>query len=123
MDILGTALSVLVILVVTHIAVFWVVRTLYPPAPTPPPAPAPVPVEVQQTFTQPTQVQHVTIPTYEAPVQLETSNQERGANFTNTQSSTIQRDPGLASVDPRRNEPTESALPNYETRGNTNRTG
>lgn len=103
MDILGTALSVLVILVLTHLAVFWVVRTLYPPAPAPAPAPAPV----QQTFTQPSQVEqasHVTVPTYETPVQLEVPSQERGANFTVTPSPPVQREAGLVSVDPRRQE-------------------
>lgn len=108
MDILGTALSVLVILVLTHLAVFWVVRTLYPPSQPPPaPEPAPAPAPVQQTFTQPSQVEqasHVTVPTYETPVQLEVPSQERGANFTVTPNPPIQREAGLVSVDPRRQE-------------------
>ena len=97
MDILGTALSVLIILIVTHIAVFWVVRTLYPPVSV---SSSPEPV-VMQTFTQPPSQQqepihHVTIPTYEAPVSLEAPSQERGAVFTDISGSTIQRDTGLA---------------------------
>lgn len=68
-DILTVAIAALAILVVAHIAVFGVVRTLYPPTPipvsvlSPPPPPA--------TFIEPPSIeqrQDVTVPTYETPV-------------------------------------------------------
>ncbi len=75
-DILTISISSLIILVVAHIAVFWVVRTLYPSAPAPPPAPAPVYVPPVQappppaTFIETPSIeqQNVTVPTYETPV-------------------------------------------------------
>lgn len=80
-NILSTALATLIVLVVIHIAVFWMVRTLYPPAPRV--APAPIIVnppqvtfapEKTEIFTQPPileQLQTVNVPTYEAPISLE----------------------------------------------------
>lgn len=71
MEILTTALSVLIVIVVAHFVIFWVVRTMYPPAP--------VPV---QTYTQPAVIQqpepqqNVVIPTYEAPVPVEAPRKE-----------------------------------------------
>ena len=71
-DILVVAFATLIVLVISHVAVFWVIRTLYPP---PPPV-------VQQTFTQPPlqqqpePQQHVSIPTYEAPVSVEAPREE-----------------------------------------------
>lgn len=70
-DILVVAIASLIILVIVHVSVFWVVRTLYPPQPAP-----------QPTFTQPVVIQqpepqqHVTIPTYEAPVPVEAPREE-----------------------------------------------
>ena len=66
-DILTVAVASIIVLVIAHLAVFWVVRTLYPPAP------VTAHVPVQQTFTQPAVTyqepqQHVTLPTYEAPI-------------------------------------------------------
>lgn len=72
-DILSIALASLVVLVVAHFAVVWVVKTMYPP---PPPAPVPMPVV---SFTPPPvqeQVQHVSVPTYEAPVSAEAPREE-----------------------------------------------
>ena len=72
-DILTVAIAALAILVVAHIAVFGVVRTLYPPTPipvsvlSPPPAPPMAPA----TFIEPPSIeqrQDVTVPTYETPV-------------------------------------------------------
>ena len=81
-DILSVAFASLIVLVVAHLAVFWVVKTLYPP----PAAPVPVPVQVQVaqepvktvTFTEPpvTEQQNVTVPTYETPLPSQTPNQE-----------------------------------------------
>jgi len=71
-DILTVAIAALAILVVAHIAVFGVVRTLYPTTPIPvsvpvlsPPPPPPA------TFIEPPSIeqrQDVTVPTYETPV-------------------------------------------------------
>ncbi len=80
-DILTVAFASLIVLVVAHLAVFWVVKTLYPPS-----APTPTPTHVVQTqepvktvtFTEPPVIeqQNVTVPTYEAPVPSQTPNQE-----------------------------------------------
>ena len=96
MSVLSVGLATLVLLVLTHLAVFWVVRTLYPPPPQvvyvpAPVAPAPqintVTVPVTSllatelpTFTQPA-VQEVNVPTYEKLVSLEAPGQEGGSNF------------------------------------------
>ncbi len=71
MEILSIALASLVVLVVAHFVVYWVVTTLYPPAPVQ--APAPV-----VSFTEPpaTEQQNVRIPTYEAPVSAEAPREE-----------------------------------------------
>lgn len=77
-DILTVAFASLIVLVVAHLAVFWVVKTLYPPAQvTPPPVQHQEPIKTV-TFTEPpvTEQQNVTIPTYETPVSSQTPNQE-----------------------------------------------
>ena len=70
MEILSIALASLVVLVVAHFAVYWVVKTLYPPAPAPVPVPVPMTPAPVVSFTEPplTEQQDVRIPTYEAPV-------------------------------------------------------
>ena len=72
-EIVTTAVATLIVLVLAHLAVFWVVKTLYPPAP-----PAPEPVAPRVTFAEPPKevivpedVQRVVLPTYEAPVSTE----------------------------------------------------
>lgn len=74
-DILAIALASLVTLVAAHIAVFWVVRTLYPLQVA---VPTPVPVVVPQTLTQAPLIeqQNVTLPTYETVVPVATAVQE-----------------------------------------------
>lgn len=69
-DILTVAIAALAILVVAHIAVFGVVRTLYPPTPIPVSVPSPPPPP-PATFIEPPSIeqrQDVTVPTYETPV-------------------------------------------------------
>lgn len=68
-DLLSIAFASLIVLVVAHFAVYWVVKTLYPPTPTPVYVPAPERVPVV-SFTEPpvTEQQNVTVPTYEAPL-------------------------------------------------------
>ena len=68
-DIVLTAVSTLIVLVLAHLAVYWVVKTLYPPAPAPQFVPAPDP-EPQRTvtFVEPPKEEHVervVLPTYE----------------------------------------------------------
>ena len=90
-NILSTALATLIMLVVIHIAVFWMIRTLYPPT-TRQVAPAPIVVnppqvrfmpEKTETFMQPPvleQSQTINVPTYEAPISLEAADE---AGITN----------------------------------------
>lgn len=78
-DVLTISLSAIIVLVVAHLAVFFVVKTMYPPAP---PAPTPVPISVPVTqpviYTQPAveEQHHVVLPTYEAPVSVETPSEK-----------------------------------------------
>jgi hypothetical protein len=81
-DILTVAFASLIVLVVAHLAVFWVVKTLYPPTAPPQVVPTQV-VQIQEpvktvTFTEPPIIeqQNVTIPTYETPLPSQTPNQE-----------------------------------------------
>ena len=73
--ILSVAIASLLVFVVAHFAVFWVVKTMYPPRESAHVTFAePPPVEV---FTPPaTDIQHVTVPTYEAPVPAKVPNKE-----------------------------------------------
>ena len=79
-------------IVLTHLAVFWVVRSLYPPAPQVVYYPQNViaPPQVQPVLTQLSkqeQTEIVNVPTYETPVQLEASNQEGSTNLNSFLSS------------------------------------
>ena len=95
-SILSTALATLIMLVVIHIAVFWMVRTLYPPAPRITPAPIPPPrvsfvPEKTEIFTQlPVleQSQVVNVPTYEVPLSLEAANETGVSNINDVLQST-----------------------------------
>lgn len=75
-EILSIALASLIVLVIAHFAVYWVVRTLYPPTPVSAPVSVPIPTAV--SFTEPpvTEQQHVVVPTYEAPVSTEAPREE-----------------------------------------------
>lgn len=100
-DILTVSLATLIVLVVTHFAVYWVVRTLYPPAPAS--APTQVPVsEPKPIFVEPTvpvtEQQNVSIPTYEAPVSMEAPRQEGATPIGELQSTPVQRDTGVATA-------------------------
>jgi hypothetical protein len=97
-DILTISIATLIVLVVAHIAVFWVVRTLYPPSPVVPAAPVvSVPV-APPVFTQPpvTEQQDVHIPTYQAPSLPEVPQQEGSTSLADLQESPVQRDPRMA---------------------------
>ena len=85
-SILSIAMSGLIMIVLTHIAVFWVVRSLYPPAPQVVyyPQNVIVPPQSQPVLTQPPrqeQTESVNVPTYQAPLQLEAANQEGSTNI------------------------------------------
>jgi hypothetical protein len=103
-DILSIAIASIIVLVVAHVAAFWVVRTLYPPAPprvepqvfvAPPAAPPPV-------FTQPPveEQQVVNVPTYQAPIQLEAAREEGSDNFSFNSSAPTKRDAGVVGSNP-----------------------
>lgn len=91
-SILSTALATLIMLVVIHIAVFWMVRTLYPPAPRITPAPQVLlPPEKTEIFTPPPsveQTQTVNVPTYEVSVPLEAANEAGSSDITDVLQST-----------------------------------
>ena len=103
-EIVSVAVATLIVLVLAHLAVYWVVKTLYPPkAPVQAAAPAPVMIPVEEpvktvTFTEPpsTLQQNVTLPTYEAPVPDATpreAGERRGP--PPAESTSIRRDPGV----------------------------
>ena len=84
-SILSIAITSLIMIVLSHVAVFWVVRTLYPPAPTSVPVYVPTLAQVTpQVFTEaPRETQQaVNVPTYETPLQLEASNQEGSTDLS-----------------------------------------
>jgi hypothetical protein len=106
-EILSIAFATLLVLVAAHFCVYYVIRTLYPPAPIPAPTPAPIPVQAapipKTNFEPPRQVeqQHVNIPTYEAPVSLEAPRQEGATNLENLlQDPPVQRDTRVDSTQP-----------------------
>ncbi len=72
-EILSVSIGTLVVIVIAHFAVFWVVRTLYPPMIIQQPA---------QVFTPPAvipqaeSVQNVTLPTYVPPVPVAAPREE-----------------------------------------------
>ena len=76
-DILTVAVASVIVLVVAHLAVFYVVKTLYPPAPTAPPVYVPIAAPPPPVYTPPAeQAQHVSIPTYAPPVPVEAPREE-----------------------------------------------
>jgi hypothetical protein len=77
-DILSIALTSLVIMIIIHLSVFWVVRTMFPPPAPSAPVPAPVHVHVpQQVYVEPAEPkQELHVPTYEPPLQMETPRTE-----------------------------------------------
>ena len=82
-QVLTVSVSALVTVVLAHLAVFWVVRTLYPPPPkviqVPMAMPMPV-APVQPTYTPPAvveQQQTVQLPTYPPAAPVEAPREER----------------------------------------------
>ena len=101
--ILSVAVASLVIFVIAHFAVFWVVKTMYPPKASEPHVTfaEPLVAEPPQVLTAPSvDIQHVTVPTNEAPVPAKTANEEgerRGP--PPPESTSIRREPGMAATD------------------------
>ncbi len=103
--ILSVAVASLLVFVIAHFAVFWVVKTMYPPQPQAQAQPtvtfSPDPPQV---FTPPpVDIQHVTVPTYEAPVPPETPNKEGESERRGPpppESTSIRGESGVATSNP-----------------------
>lgn len=83
-EVLTLAIGTLVVVVLSHFAVYWAVKTLYPPppkviqVPVPMTMAAPVAPVPQQAYTPPPVTeQHVQLPTYAPPVSVEAPREER----------------------------------------------
>lgn len=77
-DILSAGIGALILVIVSHFAVFWVVKTMYPPPPqvvmvAAPAAPVFTPPPVQTQDAE----QHVELPTYAPSVPVEAPSEER----------------------------------------------
>jgi hypothetical protein len=94
-EILSVAIGTLIVVVLSHFAVFWVVRTLYPPQNQTVYMPAPVAPEPMPVFTPPAVTeQHVTLPTYETAVPAEAPREERKGPPP-AENTSIRREPGV----------------------------
>ncbi len=106
-EILSVALGTLIVIVIAHFAVFWVVRTMYPPPasvvymPAPTAAPA-IPAQLSstpiETFTSAAlpEQQNVSIPTYATPVPVEAPREEKRAGPPPPEDTSIRGSPGVA---------------------------
>jgi|688.fasta_scaffold76829_2 hypothetical protein len=94
-DILAIAFATLIVVVVAHFAIFWVLRTLYPPTVVPMPAPVPETKTVHVSPESFTQEQHVSIPTYETAIPVETPRQEGSTSIADLQSNPVQGNAGM----------------------------
>lgn len=106
-EILSLAVSTLVVLVLAHLAVYWVVKTLYPPPPQVIYAPMPMapmaPVAPAYTPPPSQEQQNVVLPTYETALPVETPRKEGnppGKPLVDSNGA-IQRPPELVAIDPR----------------------
>ena len=82
-EVLTLAIGTLIVVVLSHFAVYWAVKTMYPPPPKVIQVPVPVPAMApppppQQAYTPPAVTeQHVELPTYAPPVSVEAPREER----------------------------------------------
>ncbi len=76
-EILSMAIGTLVVVVLSHFAVYWVVKTLYPPPPKVIQVPVPMPAPQQAYIPPAVTEQHVELPTYAPPVSVEAPREER----------------------------------------------
>jgi hypothetical protein len=98
-DVLTMAIGTLVVVVLSHFAVYWVVKTLYPPPPkviqVPVPMPVAPPPPAQQAYIPPAvPEQHVELPTYAPPVSVEAPREERKGPPP-PEDTSIRRKPGM----------------------------
>ena len=98
-EVLTVSVSALVTVVLAHLAVFWVVRTLYPPPPKVIQVPVPMPmapvVAPPQTYTPPAVVeQHVQLPTYPPTAPVEAPSEARKGPPP-PEDTSIRRKPGV----------------------------
>jgi hypothetical protein len=99
-DVLVTAMASLIMLIVIHVAVFGVIRWMYPPYVQPqvrfvePERPAP--------FTEPPQMkQEINVPTYAPPVSVAPPSEEGRAELGKAPSTAAERPAWLVAVDPK----------------------
>jgi len=71
-NILSVGASTVVILALIHVAVFHVVKTLYPPPRAPPPSPAPVPMPMPLPMEVPPQAPEIPLVTTKLPPPVDT---------------------------------------------------
>ena len=101
-EVLTMSVSALVTVVLAHLAVFWVVRTLYPPPPKVIQVPVPMPIAAPavaaappQTYTPPAVVeQHVQLPTYPPTAPVEAPGEARKGPPP-PEDTSIRRKPGV----------------------------
>ena len=96
------SISSLIMLIVIHVAVFGVIRWMYP---TTPAQVAPTRVRFAPpppSFTEPPQMkQEVNVPTYAPPVSMEAPREEGGADTGKASGSAAERPAWLVAVDPK----------------------
>ena len=98
-DVLVTAMSSLVMLIVIHLSVFGVIRWMYPP---PPPAPQVRFAEPPPSFTEPPHMkQEVNVPTYASPVPVEAASEEGRSDGAKPSGAANERPSWLVAVDPK----------------------
>jgi len=100
-DILATALSSLIMLIVIHLSVFGVIRWMYPPIQATP-AVRFVEAPPPPSFTQRPEVkQEINVPTYPAPIPMEAPSEEGRTELGKAPSSAAERPAWLVAVDPK----------------------
>jgi hypothetical protein len=101
-QVLSITIGTLITVVAAHLAVYWVVKTLYPPPPQVVLVPTPMaPVPEVPVFTPPTvpvQQQNVELPTYAPRVPVETADEERKGPPP-PEDTSIRRKPGVGAAD------------------------
>lgn len=106
-DVLVTAMSSLIMLIVIHVSVYGVVRWMYPPMPVQQQVRFAEPVTHTQSpppsFTEPPQMkQEVNVPTYETPLSMEAPSEERQpSSGAKPEGAAAQRPAWLVAVDPK----------------------
>jgi hypothetical protein len=101
-EVVTLVLGTLITVVLAHLAVYWVVKTMYPPAPrvvAPVMIAAPPPPVIPQVYTPPAVLeQHVELPTYATPVSVDAPREERKGPPP-PEDTSIRRKPGVDGAD------------------------